>query len=125
MMSNSESRGTIKLFRCLTLDDKDIRIACLSNLVQCCESKPFVYDFLLFGCLCLNLYQLVYSYLITNKRVVSDSQVLNLDDVSNCRAAMNEERVHGGSVNRVGTYTKGTNVRLSSYRGRGTALLVM
>lgn len=65
--------------------------------------------------------KVVYSYLITDKQVVSGSQVHNLDDVSDC-AAMNEERVHGGSVNRVGTYTKGTNVRLSSYRGRGLVI---
>jgi hypothetical protein len=60
----------------------------------------------------------VYTYLITNKRVVSGSQVLKLDDVSDC-VSVSEERFYGGGVNSVGTHTRGVNARLSSYRGRG------
>ena len=65
--------------------------------------------------------KVVYSYLITNKRIVSGSQVLNLDDVSDC-VSVNEERFYGGGVNSVGTHTRGPNARLSSYRGRGRVI---
>jgi hypothetical protein len=65
--------------------------------------------------------KVVYSYLISNKRVVSGTKVLNLDDVSNCVSA-NEERFYGGGANKVGTRTRGVNARLSSYRGRGRVI---
>jgi hypothetical protein len=60
----------------------------------------------------------VYIYFITNRRVVSGSQVLKLDDVSDY-VSVSEERFYGGGVNSVGTHTRGVNARLSSYPGTG------
>jgi hypothetical protein len=48
----------------------------------------------------------VYIYFITNRRVVSGSQVLKLDDVSDY-VSVSEERFYGGGVNSVGTRTRG------------------
>jgi hypothetical protein len=60
----------------------------------------------------------VYIYSISNRRVVSGSQVLKLDEVSDY-VSVSEERFYGGGVNSVGTHSRGVNARLSSYPGRG------
>lgn len=63
----------------------------------------------------------VHSYLVTNKHVVSGSQILNLHDIYDA-VSLNEERVYDGGFQRIWTRSKYSSCRLGSYRGKGRVI---